>query len=433
MKSKIRGLLLVGVLLCGSLLLGSAPATAHQVGPKAARASQFKVLAFYSGNYDDAHISYDEEALRWFPQVAAQNNFSFEATTDWSRLSSITPAQYQVVMFWDDNPATDADRTGFQNYMQHGGAFFGFHVSAYADSSWNWPWFNDTFLGTGFFDSNTWQPSTAILHTDASAPATRRLPATWMSGVSEWYSWANDLRQNPDIQVLASVDPSSFPLGNQEGNIWTSGYYPILWTNKNYKMLYANFGHNAMNYSTKTALSSTFAAPTQDKFIIDGLLWLGGGAPTNRPTDQISPRSWFSIVSQTNGKCVDVRRGSTAIQQDDCIHSPGQQFRFRNVTGPYLRVNNRFAPTGSLAVTDMSTADNAPVQLERYSGGRNEHWQAVADGDGLYHFVNRNSQKCLTGPDAAATGSTQLVQLTCTGVSSQSFKLVPYQRPDDLR
>ena len=70
--------------------------------------------------------------------------------------------------------------------------------------------------------------------------------------MSEWYSWQNDLRQNPDIQILASIDPSSFPVGTDPNQTWYSGYYPIMWTNKNYKMIYANFGHNAMNYETNT-------------------------------------------------------------------------------------------------------------------------------------------------------------------------------------
>ena len=86
--------------------------------------------------------------------------------------------------------------------------------------------------------------------------------------MSEWYSWQNDLRNNPDIQILASIDPSSFPVGTIP-TTWYSGYYPIIWTNKNYKMIYANFGHNAMNYETNTRLSSTFDSPAQNQFMMD--------------------------------------------------------------------------------------------------------------------------------------------------------------------
>lgn len=96
--------------------------------------------------------------------------------------------------------------------------------------------------------------------------------------MSEWYSWSNDLRTKPNIKILASVDPSSFPLGTDPNQSWYSGYYPILWTNTQYRMLYANFGHNAMDYATNTRLSSTFASPTQNRFLIDGLKWLARAA-----------------------------------------------------------------------------------------------------------------------------------------------------------
>ena len=46
-------------------------------------------------------------------------------------------------------------------------------------------------------------------------------------------------------------------------------------------MLYANFGHNAMNYDTNTTLSSTFASETQNRFLLDGLKWLGGTASSH--------------------------------------------------------------------------------------------------------------------------------------------------------
>lgn len=47
-------------------------------------------------------------------------------------------------------------------------------------------------------------------------------------------------------------------------------------------MLYANFGHNAMDYATNTTLSSTFASQTQNRFLLDGLKWLGGAASVQR-------------------------------------------------------------------------------------------------------------------------------------------------------
>ena len=77
-----------------------------------------------------------------------------------------------------------------------------------------------------------------------------------------------------------SVDSSSFPLGTgpKPDEIWHSGYYPMVWTNKKFKMLYLNMGHNDIDYEhgTNKQLSSSFGNPQQDQLIINSLLWLGG-------------------------------------------------------------------------------------------------------------------------------------------------------------
>lgn len=249
-----------------------------------AQTPRFKVIAFYHGTFDQAHIAFVKEANQWFPQIAAQYGFSYEATTNWDNLNTSFLSNYQVVLFLDDLPATASQRSAFQTYMQNGGGWMGFHVCAWTDNAASWSWYHNTFLGSGNFTTNTWGPSSATLRVDdRTHPSTARLPATFTSAVSEWYGWQNDLRNNSNIRVLASIDPVSFPLGNQAGNIWYSGYYPIMWTNKNYKMIYANFGHNAMNYTTNTQTSSTFASEIQNRFLIDGLLWLGGVDPGPAP------------------------------------------------------------------------------------------------------------------------------------------------------
>jgi type 1 glutamine amidotransferase len=391
-------------------------ATGFTAAPAAA-AAPFKVLAFYNGTWDAAHIDFDKEAREWFPQAAAQHGFIWEATTDWSRLSAGGLAGVQVVMFLDDAPPAER-RAAFQQYMQNGGGFLGFHVSAFTTDANSWSWYYNTFLGSGNFATNTWGPTAETLRIDdRTHPSTAGLPATIQSSVSEWYSWSRDLRQNPDISVLASIDAGTFPVGTDPNQQWRSGYYPLMWTNKNYKMLYANFGHNAMNYATNTRTSSTFASAQQNQWLINGLLWLGGGSTPPPPTGQ-------TIVNRNSGKCLDVRSGGTgngtAIQQYTCNGSAAQRFQLVPTTGAYVRITNG---TQSLDVTNVSTADNAPIQTWTYGGGLNQQWQAVAESGGYVHFVNRNSGKCLDVPAASTADSVQLVQYACNGTAAQSFRL----------
>lgn len=70
------------------------------------------VIAFYNGTWGAAHISFVEEANRWFPATAAANNFSYTSTNDWERLSTITPDQYQVVLVAESSRTADPGGCG---------------------------------------------------------------------------------------------------------------------------------------------------------------------------------------------------------------------------------------------------------------------------------------------------------------------------------
>ncbi|MCF0055860.1 ThuA domain-containing protein [Dyadobacter sp. CY356] len=256
------------------------PVFAQKTRPK------FKVIAFYTGKNDQAHISYMHEANKFFPQIASKYNFTYDSTTDWSKLNAEFLSKYQIVLFLDTRPEKHEQRAAFQKYMENGGAWMGFHFAAFAltPSAFNqdWDWYHEKFLGSGQYASNTWRPTSAVLRVeDKKHPATKNLPATFKSSPNEWYRWENDLRKNPDIKILVSIDSTSFPLGTgpKPHEIWHSGYYPVVWTNKNYKMIYLNMGHNDIDYENKTnkTLSYTFANKIQNQLIIDGLLWLGSG------------------------------------------------------------------------------------------------------------------------------------------------------------
>lgn len=244
----------------------------------------FKVIGFYTAKNDQAHISFVHEANQWLAKVAAEHHFTYDSTNNWDNLNAGFLAQYQVVLFLDTRPDAAPQRAAFQQYMEQGGAWIGFHFAGFAltPSAFpqNWDWYHNQFLGAGEYKGNTWRPTPAVLRVeDPTSPFTKHLPATFKSAPSEWYSWKNDLRKNADIKILLSIDSTSFPLGTgpKAHEIWHSGYYPVAWTNTKYNMLYMNMGHNDIDYENRTnkELSFTFANETQSKFILDALLWLG--------------------------------------------------------------------------------------------------------------------------------------------------------------
>jgi hypothetical protein len=256
---------------------------AYTVSAQTAR-PRFRTIAFFTAKNDQAHISFVQEANRWLKGVAEQNQFSYDTTSNWKNLNPSFLADYQVVLFLDTRPEEPDQRHAFQQYMDQGGSWMGFHFSGFAlDNSTypqNWAWYHETFLGSGSYRSNTWRPTSAILRNESPKhPALKGIGKTFKSSPNEWYRWTNDLTKNKDIQILLSIDSSSFPVGTgpKQSEIWHSGYYPVAWSNKNYKMVYVNMGHNDIDYehNSKKELSYTFDNADQNRFILNALLWLG--------------------------------------------------------------------------------------------------------------------------------------------------------------
>ncbi|MCX4594280.1 RICIN domain-containing protein [Streptomyces sp. NBC_01549] len=139
------------------------------------------------------------------------------------------------------------------------------------------------------------------------------------------------------------------------------------------------------------------------------------------------PTGYTTVVNKGSGKCVDARSAAsadgTAVQQYTCNGSTAQNWQLVAGSDGYYRVNSNLDATKAWDVTDVSTADSTPVQLWTYSGGNNQQWLPVAEADGAYHFVNRNSGKCLDVPSASTSDSVQLAQYTCNGTAAQSFTL----------
>lgn len=224
------------------------------------------------------------EANRWFAEMAAPNHFIYRSTTNWNELNDQILAQCDIAVFLDTRPDRADQRAAFRKYMESGGAWMGFHFAGFAltpsEFPQNWDWYHNEFLGAGSYVGNTWRPTSAVLRVeDRDHPATRGLPETFQSAPNEWYKWSNDLRTNSNIRILLSIDPASFPLGTgpKPYEVWHEGYYPVCWINRRYRMIYFNMGHNDLDYEHKTnkELSFTFANETQNRLILDSLLWLG--------------------------------------------------------------------------------------------------------------------------------------------------------------
>ena len=231
--------------------------------PAFAQSRPFHVLAFYSTNVEQDHVDFAMQAIPFFQAMAKRDHFDFKATSNWNDMTLDTLKQYQVVLWLDDAPSTAAQRAAFQNYMERGGAWLGFHIAGWMDNRGVWPWFAD-FLGT-VFSGNSWPPLPATLTIDdPTSPIVKGLPHSFVSPANEWYSWRPDPRHTPGIKVLMTLAPSNYPIGFKDTLV--GGDIPVTWTNTKYKMIYTNMGHG----------NKILTSPVQNRLFENALLWLGG-------------------------------------------------------------------------------------------------------------------------------------------------------------
>jgi type 1 glutamine amidotransferase len=222
----------------------------------------FRVLAFYSTNVEQDHVDFARQALGFYASKARKGHFAFTSTTNWDDLNVVRLKSVDVVLWLNDSPHTQGQRSAFEDYMQHGGGWLGFHVAAYNDADTNWPWFVE-FLGGGVFYGNNWPPLPALLHVDdETSTVTKHLPAQFMSPANEWYIWKPSPRLNENVKVLVTLDPSNYPLGLKDTVL--AGDLPVVWSNTKYRMVYMNMGHG----------DKIFADVHQNHIFEDALLWL---------------------------------------------------------------------------------------------------------------------------------------------------------------
>jgi formylglycine-generating enzyme required for sulfatase activity len=233
-----------------------------------AQKPDFKVLAFYSKDVESDHVDFAKKLRSFMNDVSDERNFTFDVTSDWTNLNDTLLRNYQVVMWINEFPHTDAQRKSFQKFIENGGGWIGFHVAGYNDETTNWPWFVD-FMGGAVFYTNNWPPLPArLIIDDTKHPVTQNVPSTIMAPTNEWYQWKPSPRENKNVKVLVTLDPLNYPIGIKD--IIPGGDTPVVWTNTKFNMVYINMGHGDFVMSDKF----------QNQLVIDAVMWVGKGRST---------------------------------------------------------------------------------------------------------------------------------------------------------
>jgi hypothetical protein len=191
-----------------------------------------------------------------------------------------------------------------------------------------------------------------------------------------------------------------------------------------------SFWATTPNISTDSA--ATIAADWQQwttpaTFVQNTSLGLHG--TSNTGSSPISTSSWYNIVNQNSGSCVDATgsgtTNGTTVQQWACGNQQSnQEWQFQSLGNGTYSIVNRNAPAEVWDITNVGTANGSLLQLWTYGGGTNQQWTPVSLGNGYYKFVGVGSGRCLDIPAASTANGVQLQIYDCNGTAAQAFKLV---------
>lgn len=250
-----------------------------------------RILSFgFDSGGDPAHADFAKEANNRFKNKQVEFGFTYEfAGNDWSKCNDENLSNYDLIMFLNDRPHDTSAQDSFEEFMKNGGAWMGFHAAAFCMDEVNpadhWFWYQDEFLGCGDYKNNTWNPTSEPLRVEThDFCATTNIEGDeFISAPCERYGWKSDLNADSNIEVLLTLNPTTGnPAGdqpdpNKQYEIWTEGTHPIAWTNKDYKMVYMNWGHNLQSYNNgvEGTSSETFSCKEQCQFMVDAILGLG--------------------------------------------------------------------------------------------------------------------------------------------------------------
>lgn len=235
-----------------------------------ASAPRFNALFCYDPYAEGAHVQFDKQALEFFHKLSYGEGYTYRVVTSMQGMTVDSLKQYDVVVWLNFSPGRD-ERKAFQEYMEQGGGWVGFHAAAYNDRNTHWPWYNE-FLGCGPFYCNNWPPQPALVTCDTSDhPVTRSLPAEFVAPASEFYQWDPSPRLTPAVEVLVSLSPKNYPLGIKDVVSW--GDFPLVWTNKKFRMIYLNMGHG----------DEGFIDATQNLLFLNAFRWVVSQDPMGDP------------------------------------------------------------------------------------------------------------------------------------------------------
>lgn len=194
------------------------------------------VLVFSKTNgYRHGSIPAGINAIR---QMGEKNRFLVDDTEDSLAFTDENLAKYKAVIFLNTTGDVlgTAQQRALENFINKGGGFVGVHAAA--DCEYDWPWYVK-LVGASFL-SHPDQQTARLVVKNKKHRSTRHLPDIW-TRKDEWYNFKNI---NPDLNILITIDESSYT-GGKNGDV-----HPMAWYHEydGGRAFYTELGHTTESY-----------------------------------------------------------------------------------------------------------------------------------------------------------------------------------------
>lgn len=170
--------------------------------------------------------------------LGAKNNFNVTTTKDAGVfIENLKKSDLVIFLNTSGDILHREQEKAFEDYINSGGSFFGIHAAA--DTEHHWEWYG-ALVGAYFLDHPEIQPAD-ILVEHPNHPTVSHLSEKWIR-TDEWYNY-KDI--NEEIQVLLTLDESSYKGGKNDG------FHPIAWYRElegGGKTIYTGGGHTIQSY-----------------------------------------------------------------------------------------------------------------------------------------------------------------------------------------
>jgi uncharacterized protein len=193
-------------------------------------------------------------ASRMFDNMARKNGWGLYQTENGAVFSPEILSRFDAVIFSNvtGDVFTPQQRAAFKSYLENGGGYVGIH-GAGDNSHKAWDWYVNSVIGTKFIGhpmDPQFQKATMRIE-DHSHPATAKLPDS-LERTDEWYSFDRSPRGIPGLNVLATVEESTYKPGTFFGTELAMGKdHPVAWWRcvGRGRVFYTASGHSAESYT----------------------------------------------------------------------------------------------------------------------------------------------------------------------------------------